>query len=207
MTEGVSELVGARYSSHLNSHANLPDCSQPSSLPSSDLLTMLKDAERLLSLDMRMAKEQIAEAIGFLEKRRLLPKPSAPDTCVSGGLLPWQVRRLQVLIERELDCSLTTAQLARTVKLSTGYFCHAFKRTFGSSPHAFISEARVRRAQQMMLATSDPLSEIAAACGLADQSHLSRLFRRIVGQNPNSWRRANKEGHKSIYSTSRTLMK
>jgi AraC family transcriptional regulator len=33
------------------------------------------------------------------------------------------------------------------------------------------------------------LSEIALSCGLADQSHLSRWFRRIVGETPHAWRR------------------
>ena len=41
-----------------------------------------------------------------------------------------------------------------------------------------------------MLSTDAPLSEIALDCGLADQAHLSRLFRRIVGETPRAWRRA-----------------
>jgi transcriptional regulator GlxA family with amidase domain len=171
--------------------------------PQPDLLMMLKDAVRLLSLDARLAKEQISEAIVFLEKRDMPPKSCATGVLVSGGLSPWQIRRLQERIEKDLDTRLTTAQLARTVKLSTGYFCHAFKRTFGVPPHAYISDARVKRAQGMMLTTGEPLSQIAVACGLGDQSHLSRLFRKIVGQSPNCWRRANKEGHKSLYSASR----
>ncbi len=34
------------------------------------------------------------------------------------------------------------------------------------------------------------LSIIAVECGLADQAHLTRLFRRIVGESPAAWRRA-----------------
>jgi AraC-like DNA-binding protein len=41
----------------------------------------------------------------------------------------------------------------------------------------------------MMLFTKEPLASIALACGLADQSHLTRLFRRVVGVSPASWRR------------------
>jgi AraC family transcriptional regulator len=40
-----------------------------------------------------------------------------------------------------------------------------------------------------MLLTDEPLASIAVACGLADQSHLTRLFHRIVGASPASWRR------------------
>ena len=40
-----------------------------------------------------------------------------------------------------------------------------------------------------MLTTDEPLSQIALACGLCDQSHFTRVFRRIVGESPNAWRR------------------
>ena len=198
MSETVAEFVNAEPVAQRSSDPNLVGCRPSASQSQPDLLMMLKDAERLLSLDARLAKQHISEAIVFLEKRATAPKSCGTGVLVSGGLSPWQVRRLQERIEKDLDRSLTTAHLALTVKLSTGYFCHAFKRTFGVTPHAYISHARVKRAQEMMLMTGEPLSQIAVACGLADQSHLSRLFRKIVGQNPNSWRRANKEEHKSI---------
>lgn len=203
MNEAVAELVNVGSAWQRSSDLNFASCGQSASRSQPDLLMMLKDAERLLSLDARLAKQQISEAIVFLEKRDIPPKSCATEGFVSGGLLPWQVRRVRERINKDLESPLTTAQLALTVKLSTGYFCHAFKRTFGVPPHAYISDTRVKRAQEMMLMTEEPLSHIAAACGLADQSHLSRLFKKIVGQNPNSWRRANKEGHKSIYSTPR----
>jgi transcriptional regulator GlxA family with amidase domain len=45
-------------------------------------------------------------------------------------------------------------------------------------------------AQQLMLDTSQPLSTIAVACGMCDQSHLTRWFTRLSGESPNQWRRA-----------------
>jgi AraC-like DNA-binding protein len=48
----------------------------------------------------------------------------------------------------------------------------------------------MERAQGLMLSTDKALSEIAAECGLADQSHFTRLFRRFVGESPAAWRRA-----------------
>jgi AraC-like DNA-binding protein len=40
-----------------------------------------------------------------------------------------------------------------------------------------------------MLTTSESLSQIALACGLADQAHLSRRFRQVTGTTPGAWRR------------------
>jgi AraC-like DNA-binding protein len=48
---------------------------------------------------------------------------------------------------------------------------------------------RIRRAQQLMLTSRLRLSQVALECGMCDQAHLSRTFRRIVGTNPNAWRR------------------
>jgi AraC-like DNA-binding protein len=41
-----------------------------------------------------------------------------------------------------------------------------------------------------MLSTAKPLCDIAIECGLADQAHLSRLFRKVVGETPAAWRRS-----------------
>jgi AraC-like DNA-binding protein len=46
-----------------------------------------------------------------------------------------------------------------------------------------------------MLTTEDTLSQIAVACGLADQSRLSRVFRRTLGHSPSAWRRHYRIGH------------
>jgi len=44
-------------------------------------------------------------------------------------------------------------------------------------------------AQSLMLAGREPLCAIALRCGLSDQSHFTRVFRRIVGETPYAWRR------------------
>jgi AraC family transcriptional regulator len=49
---------------------------------------------------------------------------------------------------------------------------------------------RIERAQGVMLRTSSSLAQIAAECGLADQAHLNKSFRRFVGESPGAWRRA-----------------
>jgi AraC-like DNA-binding protein len=40
-----------------------------------------------------------------------------------------------------------------------------------------------------MLTTNASLGQIAIKCGLADQPHLNKLFRRLVGESPGDWRR------------------
>jgi AraC family transcriptional regulator len=161
------------------------------------VLHLIQTANTTLAYDGTAARQFLDQAMVLLRPRSGPARSSDPVAC---GLSPWQVRRLADIIEKNLEAPLKTAELARAVRLSTGYFCRAFKKSFGHAPHAYITSKRLQLAQRMMLTTDEPLSQIAAACGLADQSHLSRLFRRLMGQNPNAWRRAHKDGPPTIAS-------
>jgi AraC family transcriptional regulator len=118
------------------------------------------------------------------------PTSTAPPKPIRGGLAPWQVRRVTTHIETNLSAAITTKDLALLAKLSLFHFCRAFRESFGESPRGYVRRRRVERAQGLMLTTNTSLGEIAADCGFTDQAHLSRLFRRIVGESPGLWRRA-----------------
>jgi AraC family transcriptional regulator len=55
----------------------------------------------------------------------------------------------------------------------------------------YIARQRVESACRMMKSTDESLPRIAIACGLCDQAHFSRVFRRVLGVSPAVWRRAN----------------
>lgn len=138
-------------------------------------------AELIGRFDARGAQRLVALATELLEREA----PALP----AGGLAPWQARRLRALVETKLGEALSVAELAQSVRLSASYFHRAFKASFGETPHDYILRRRVARAQRRMLETQDPLVRIALDCGLADQAHLCRVFRRYTGESPNAWRR------------------
>jgi len=105
-------------------------------------------------------------------------------------LAPWQIRRLTTHIESNLSEPIRCEDLAGLVRLSLSHFMRAFKATFGHPPHTFLIRRRFERAQGLMLTTDLSLGEIAQECGLADQSHLSRIFQRFAHESPAAWRRA-----------------
>ena len=111
-----------------------------------------------------------------------------------GGLAVWQQRKVSQAIEGELSAGISTARLAAIARLSASHFTRAFKSSFGRSPHAYVTWRRVERAKSMMLATRESLCQISLECGFSDQAHLSRVFRRAVGQSPSLWRRTNLSG-------------
>jgi AraC family transcriptional regulator len=114
------------------------------------------------------------------------PKPPSAGQ----ALAPWKLHKVLAHIEANLNTSIRNRDLAEVARLSTFHFNVAFRNSVGEPPHGYIIRRRVERAQGLMLSSEKPLSEIAAECGLADQAHLTRLFRRIVGESPAAWRRA-----------------
>jgi AraC family transcriptional regulator len=107
-----------------------------------------------------------------------------------GGLAPWQVSRVASYVDAHLDSTIRNEDLATIARLNPSHFGRSFRNSFGEPPHEYVIRRRIERAQGLMLSTNAPLSAIALDCGLADQAHLSRLFRRIVGDTPRAWRRA-----------------
>ena len=103
----------------------------------------------------------------------------------------WQTKRVIDYIEANLGTDIQSKDLTDLVNLSTSHFFRAFKVSVGIPPFEFITRRRVDLAREMMRTTDEALAQIAVACGLSDQSHFCRVFRRIVGQSPNEWRRAN----------------
>jgi AraC-like DNA-binding protein len=104
-------------------------------------------------------------------------------------LPPWARERLQRFIDAHLGRRLAVSELASAIGYSESYFFRAFKASFGSTPHAYVLMRRLERACELMLATDDALCDIAVRCGLADQAHFTRRFRRAFDAPPGEWRR------------------
>jgi AraC-like DNA-binding protein len=87
-------------------------------------------------------------------------------------------RMRECLNEEGIDVDLTT--LAERAGLSRFQALRAFKRRYGLPPHAYQMCLRISRACRM-LRSGAATADVALACGFADQSHLNRHFKRIVG--------------------------
>jgi AraC-like DNA-binding protein len=179
-------------------------------------LAAIRDNDALSLAALRKAVEELSKALSLsLENERdsaeeciqradamlqvAPPRPAsglvglatkAPAGPIRGGLAPWRIRRVTLHIETNLDTTVRTRDLAALVELSTFHFCRAFRDSFGDSPHGYVMRRRLERAQGLMLTTNTSLGQIAIDCGLADQAHFNRLFRRFVGESPGAWRRA-----------------
>jgi len=165
--------------------------SERDQLDSSHILaSLLETATVALNTDRRVTQKCIRRAAALLGID-LSPRgdATAERSHLQGGLAPWQAKRLRSYIEDKLDSTIRARDLAGLVRLSTSYFFRTFRKTFGDTPVAYIMKRRMLRAQELMLKSRISLSQVALECGMFDQAHFSRTFRRIVGTNPTVWRR------------------
>lgn len=106
-----------------------------------------------------------------------------------GGLSAREFDRARDMIDANLDKSLTNAGLAADSGYGAEHFGRLFKRTAGVTLHQFVIARRVDRARDLLTNTTRPIAEIAHECGFVDQVHLTRVFGRIVGTTPASFRK------------------
>ncbi|QCD58634.1 AraC family transcriptional regulator [Streptomyces hawaiiensis] len=119
---------------------------------------------------------------------------------LNGGPLPRrQVRtagariaaRARGVLEERMAHPPTLEQLAADLGTSPFALLRAFRGVYGMPPHAWLTDARVRRARRLLDTGTAP-SEVALAVGFTDQPHLNRHFSRMVGVPPGAYQRERK---------------
>jgi transcriptional regulator GlxA family with amidase domain len=107
------------------------------------------------------------------------------------NLAPWKIRCVQAFIAVNLHSALRDVDIAKAANCGLSQLKRVFEETLGCTPYQYITRRRVARAQNLMLLSNDSLCAIAAECGFANVATLNRLFRRIVGESPSTWRLVN----------------
>lgn len=186
-----------------------PDCGgRSSSLAqqlTSRLLDLLESAERALPRADSVARAHIRAAASLLRGRYAVAPPTSHSARgFRGGMARWQILRVKRYVEENLTCRMTVADIAAQTGLHRSHFSRVFRSVTGESPHSYLVRQRIERAQELMLATERTLSQIALDSGMADQAHLTRLFRRHLGETPGCWRRRQKHLQR-VTATSRSV--
>ncbi|MBO0757864.1 MAG: helix-turn-helix transcriptional regulator [Bradyrhizobiaceae bacterium] len=145
-------------------------------------------------LDQRQAYDRhYGEALGVVLAHELVRLNSGArnvETTARGGLAGWQQRIAVDYIEGHLGECIPISTLAQLVRLSLFHFCRSFKRSFGMTPHRFITHRRIASAKSLLAKRVTSVSEVAAAVGFSDTSSFAAAFRRATGRAPTSYQRS-----------------
>jgi len=138
------------------------------------------------ALDMLACEESLVHG-GALLLARHTTRAAPPADATSGTR-----GELAAVHARLADAPLATptlAELAALVGLSRWQLLRRFAQAFGLTPHAWLLQQRAERARGL-IRTGTSLAHAAAACGFADQSHMTRSFVRQFGFTPGVWQKA-----------------
>ncbi|MFS0696760.1 helix-turn-helix transcriptional regulator [Streptomyces nitrosporeus] len=93
-------------------------------------------------------------------------------------------------IERSLHTDLHLDRVAARAGYSPYHFHRSFRRTFGLTLHAYIRRRRLTEAARALVATSEPIIDIAMRHGFSGQQSFTNVFSAHYGTPPAAWRRA-----------------
>jgi len=116
------------------------------------------------------------------------PGPEAPPGSRGASL-----RRAVDFIDHNFREPLTLEQVAREAGMSKYHFCRMFKKFTGLTFGEFLHRCRVAHASDLLRDPRRSVTDIYLEVGFKDMSHFSRVFRRVTGQLPSSYRRSSPE--------------
>ncbi|MGO4673787.1 AraC family transcriptional regulator [Bosea sp. 2YAB26] len=95
--------------------------------------------------------------------------------------------RARQYLDAHRDEVVASRELEAIAGLDRFTLARHFRACFGTSPYNYLVMRRLQQVRRLLLGGTS-LVEVAMACGFADQSHLTRQFRRAYGVPPGRWR-------------------
>jgi two-component system response regulator YesN len=86
--------------------------------------------------------------------------------------------------------SLTIDSIAEHFNIHRSTLSTLFKRNTDLSAKDYITDKRLKKAEQLLTSTQDKISDISSMCGFSDPNYFSRMFRKARGMTPREYREA-----------------
>jgi AraC-like DNA-binding protein/ligand-binding sensor protein len=102
---------------------------------------------------------------------------------------PATITRARQFIHDHQTDDLSLAEVSRAVNTSTFYFCKLFKKATGLNFTEYLSQLRIEKAKNLLMNPNLRVSEIAYETGFQSLTHFNRVFKRIAGQSPTTYRK------------------
>ncbi|MEY3773855.1 MAG: hypothetical protein RLZZ129_635 [Verrucomicrobiota bacterium] len=98
------------------------------------------------------------------------------------------IARARIYIAKHQGDELSLNEVAKAVNMSAFYFCKTFKKATGMTFTDYLARVRVEKVRNLLLNPHKRVSEAAYEAGFQSLSQFNRVFRRIAGESPSTYR-------------------
>lgn len=126
----------------------------------------------------------VLEMIAVVMRFQIDPGAKAPR---------WLTEAREIVHERFRE-QITITGIAEHVQVHPVYLASTFRQKYGHSILDYLRQLRVNYASRQLSDSNDSLATIAQTAGFSDQSHFSRIFKRITGMTPAAYRACFEKG-------------
>jgi len=146
-----------------------------------------------------LSQDQYAGVIRLLEIfARQLSAEANRITLQDAEAEPPMIRRAKAYIAGHYGDPVDLNEIARVMHVSTFYFCKMFRKATGLTFTDYLGRVRVEKAKNLLLNPHLRVSEIAYTVGFQSLTHFNRLFHRLTGESPTSFRDSETNRTKSM---------
>jgi AraC family transcriptional regulator len=134
----------------------------------------------------RVYAESLATILAVHLLRNYLDAPAEEVTGTTAAPVPRAVAKAVAFIQHNHAEDIGLAEIAEAAHMSSFHLVRTFKRAMGVSPYQYLIQTRVNSARALIMAGGGgySLAQIATSVGFADQSHLTRHFKKVLGVTP-----------------------
>lgn len=172
--------------------ASRPEFRMNVSEPSMErILTLMVEELKVNGKSGRLYMDSLAYALAT----RYLLFGSVPLRQVhlkASGLPARILKRVHEKIESHLEDDLSLESLAKESGYSPAHFLRMFRAATGLTPHQYVLELRLRRAQACLRQGRSSIVDVSLACGFSSQSHMTSVFRKRFEMTPAQFRRTSR---------------
>ncbi len=151
------------------------------------LLSLKDELESKMSGDRLYVDQLTTTLVIHLIKKYCVKKNQVVK--YTDGLPKYKLRQVIEHIHSHLNSEIKLAELAGVAGISQYYFCQLFKNSLGITPYQYVLQQRVEQAKRLLRSGKMAICDIALICGFANQSHLTKHFRKITGMTPKDYQK------------------
>ena len=99
------------------------------------------------------------------------------------------IRKALNYIEMHYNQNISVSDIATELGLERCYFSTLFKNSTGKTPHAYLTEIRIKKACMLLESSEFSIADISQAVGI-ESVNFSRVFKKHTGKLPNEYKKS-----------------